>query len=140
MKKRINDKSFFDTNVLIYGIAAGDWRIEAARVLLAKGGIISVQVLNEFVAVALRKYQMSWKEIRKALADFRALCPQVVPIVMKTHETALRIAEQYGYHFYDSLIIAAALEAECSTLYSEDMRDGQTIDGMIIRNPFRTVN
>ena len=136
----MNGKPFFDTHVLIYAIAAGDSRIGVARKLLAEGGVLSVQVLNEFVTVARRKYQMSWKEIRKALEDFRNLCPQIVPIVVKTHEIALRIAEQHGYRFYDSLIIAAASEAGCHTLYSEDMHDGQTIDGLTIRNPFRTVN
>jgi predicted nucleic acid-binding protein len=51
-------------------------------------------------------------------------------------DTPLRIREQYQYHIYDSLMIAAALRASCRTLYSEDMRDGQVIDGLTIRNPF----
>ncbi|MBV8707894.1 MAG: PIN domain-containing protein [Acidobacteriaceae bacterium] len=136
----MSGKPFFDTNVLVYAVAAGDWRIEIARTLLAQGGVLSVQVLNEFVVIARRKYQMSWKEIRRALADFGTLCPRIAPIAVKTHEIALRIAEQHGYRFYDSLIIAAALETGCHTLYSEDMQDGQIIDGLTIRNPFPKID
>jgi len=55
----------------------------------------------------------------------------------KTHDIALPIAAKYGYHIFDSLMIAAALQASCKTLYSEDMQDGQVIDGLTIRNPFR---
>jgi hypothetical protein len=60
------------------------------------------------------------------------------PITAQTHETALRIGEQYRYGIYDALIAAAALEAGCVTLYSEDFQDGQIIDGQLtIRNPFK---
>jgi predicted nucleic acid-binding protein len=52
---------------------------------------------------------------------------------------ALRLASRYQYHIYDSLVIAAALQAACSILYSEDMRDGQVIEGLTIRNPFRAM-
>ena len=56
---------------------------------------------------------------------------------MEMHEAALKIAEQHGYGIYDALVVAAALEAECAILYSEDFQDGQTIDGRLtIRNPF----
>lgn len=64
------------------------------------------------------------------------LCPSPVPITLTTHKEALRMAEQYNYNIFDSLILAAALEANCSTLFSEDMRDGQVIEGLTIRNPF----
>jgi predicted nucleic acid-binding protein len=59
-----------------------------------------------------------------------------VPLTVETHERAVHIAERYGYSIFDSLIIAAALHAGASTLYTEDMRDGQAIDGLTIRNPF----
>ncbi len=108
----------------------------AARKLLAEGGVIGVQTLNEFVAVARRKLGMSWEEVSESSAAIRVLCPSPKPITLDTHEAALRIAARYGYHIFDSLIIAAALEASCSTLYSEDMRDGQAIEGLTIRNPF----
>ena len=130
------DKAFFDTNVLIYAFAKNDARTDAAEALLAAGGIVGVQILNEFVAVALRKLAMPWEEILEALSALRVLCPSPVPLTVEIHDAALEIAGQYGYHIYDSLVIAAALQASCHTLYSEDMRDGQVIEGLTLRNPF----
>jgi len=101
------------------------------------GGILSVQILNEFASVAHRKIRMPWAEVREALAAIRVLCATPI-ITAQTHETALRIAEQYSYGIADALIPAAALEAGCATLYSEDFREGQIIDGQpTIRDPFR---
>lgn len=133
----MSDRAFFDTTVLVYAVSVGDRRADVAEGLLADGGWISVQVLNEFVSVSRRKLQRSWKEINEALASVRALCGPVLPIELKTHERALKIAEQTGYHIYDSLVVAAALEARCNVLYSEDMQDGRRIEGLTIRNPFR---
>jgi predicted nucleic acid-binding protein len=130
-------KAFFDTNVLVYAVAENDPRSAQAENLLASGGVLSVQVLNEFVSVARRKILMSWKDVTEALSAFRILCPSPLPITIEMHEAALRIAEQHGYNIYDALVVAAALEAGCATLYSEDLHDGQTIDGQLtIRNPF----
>ncbi len=111
----MSGKAFFDTNVLVYAFREGDPRSETARILLAKGGVVGVQTLNELVAVARRKLAMSWKEILKAVAAVRVLCPLPMPITIETHEAAVRIAERYEYRIFDSLIIAAALEARCST-------------------------
>jgi len=134
----MNGKAFFDTNVLIYAALRNDPRSERAEELLAASGVISVQVLNEFVSVARRKHQMPWGPLRIALQSIRTLCPEVVPIKVETHELAVTIAERYAYKIYDSLIVASALESKCGTLYSEDLQDGQLIDGrMTIRNPFR---
>jgi predicted nucleic acid-binding protein len=133
----MNDKAFFDTNVLIYAFAQNDPRAEPAEALLAAGGIVSVQVLNEFVAVATRKLGMPWKDVLEALSAIRVLCPAPLPLTVETHEAALGIAAKYRYHIYDALVIAAALESACATLYSEDLHDGQTIDRLAIRNPFK---
>jgi predicted nucleic acid-binding protein len=131
------DKAFFDTNMLIYAVALDDPRGTQAEKLLARGGVLSVQVLNEFVSVARRKILMSWSDLSEALSALRVLCPSPVPITIDTHETALTIAEKYGYQIYDALVVSSALEAGCTTLYSEDFQDGQTIDGKLtIRNPF----
>jgi predicted nucleic acid-binding protein len=130
-------KAFLDTNVLIYAVAKGDPRGAQAEQLLASGGILSVQILNEFVSVARRKILMPWSDVLEALDAFRVLCPSPLPITVEIHEAALKIAEQHGYNIYDALVVAAALEAGCATLYSEYLQDGQTIDGQItIRNPF----
>lgn len=130
-------KPFFDTNVLIYSVAQDDPRSTQAEEVLASGGVLSVQVLNEFVSVARRKILMSWSDVTEALDAFRVLCPSPLPITIEMHEAALKIAEKHGYNIFDALVVAAALEAGCATLYSEDLHDGQTIDGQLtIRNPF----
>jgi predicted nucleic acid-binding protein len=132
----MNDKPFFDTNVVLYTFRPDDVRGRVAETLLAAGGTLSVQVLNEFVAVARRKLHRTWKEVRRALDILRVFCLEPVALRVETHDRAVRIAERHGYSIFDSLIIAAALDAGATTLYSEDMRDGQTIDGLTIRNPF----
>jgi predicted nucleic acid-binding protein len=130
-------KAFFDTNVLIYAVAQNDPRNTQAEELLASGGVLSVQVLNEFVSVARRKILMSWSDVREALDAFRVLCPSPLSITIEVHEASLKIAETYGYNIYDALVIGAALQAGCTTLYSEDLQDGQIIDQKLtIRNPF----
>ncbi|PYU44649.1 MAG: VapC toxin family PIN domain ribonuclease [Acidobacteria bacterium] len=130
-------KAFFDANVLIYAVAENDPRSAQAEVLLASGGVLSVQILNEFVSVTRRKILMSWSDVSEALDAFRVLCPSPLPITIEIHEAALKIAEKHGYNIYDALVIAAALEAGCTTLYSENLHDGLTIDGQLtIRNPF----
>jgi len=131
-------EDFFDTNVVLYLLSADPAKADRAEELLAIGGTISVQVLNEFAAVASRKLHMSWIEIREVLAQVRAVCT-VEPVTIETHERALRLAERYGISIYDALIVSAALLANCKTLHSEDMQDGQVIERQLtIRNPFTT--
>jgi predicted nucleic acid-binding protein len=134
----MSDKAFLDTTILIYALAKDDPRSARAEELLDRGGVISVQVLNEFVSVARHKLQMSWDEVTDAVEAIRILCPSPVAITLETHDAALNIAQPYGYGIYVALIAAAALAAKCSTLYSEDLQDGQVIDMQVtIRNPFR---
>jgi predicted nucleic acid-binding protein len=131
-------KAFFDTNVLVYCVAdEADPRSGRAEELLAAGGVLSVQILNEFTAVARRKLQMSWTDVAEAVAAFLVLCPDPGSITLDTHDRARVIAERHGYNIYDALVVAAAIESGCSVLYSEDFQDGQVIDGRItVRNPF----
>jgi predicted nucleic acid-binding protein len=134
----MNGKPFFDTNVLIYAVGRDDPRQATARQLISSGGVISVQVLNEFVSVAHRKLHMSWQVVNEVLHAIQILCPDPVAITITTHQLALRIAQSYGYDIYDSLIAASALEANCDTLFSEDLQDGQGIEERLtVRNPFR---
>jgi predicted nucleic acid-binding protein len=130
------DKVFLDTNVLVYVVAANDPRSKRAEELLLQGGVLSVQVLNEFVSVARRKLSMSWAEVKEALEAFLVLCTDTVPVTIELHKSALKIAERKGYGIYDALVIAAALEAGCGVLCSEDLQDGQKIEGLLVRNPF----
>jgi predicted nucleic acid-binding protein len=130
-------RDFLDTNVLIYAVGKNDPRASKAEALLASGGIVSVQSLNEFVSVARRKLGMSWKEVKEFVDLICILCPHPVPISLDIHRGALAIAEKYGYSIYDALIASAALEAGCKTLYSEDLQDGQIINRQLtVRNPF----
>lgn len=131
-------EGFFDTTVLIYALTKNDPRAAIAEKLLSEGGTLSVQVLNEFVAVARRKLDMGWNQIEQALAAIRALCHPPLPVTLRTHEAAVHIARRYRFQIYDSLIVAAALDAGCTTLYSEDLQNGQTIDSLTVRNPFST--
>ena len=134
----MSDRAFFDSNVLIYAMVSGDSRRERAQQLVGQGGVISVQVLNEFAAVARRKMRTPWQDMIAALDAIRILFPSPVEITIETHEAALEIAQKYGLGIYDALIAASALEADCATLYSEDLQDGQVINGKLtIRNPFR---
>jgi predicted nucleic acid-binding protein len=130
--------AFFDTNVFVYAVVQDDPRSQQAEELIAEGGTVSVQVLNEFVDVVGQKAKMPWDEVRFAIENIKALCPDPLPVTLDTHKEALAIAEKYGYRIYDALMVASALEARCTILYSEDMQDGQVIDGRLtIRNPFR---
>ena len=129
--------SFFDTNVVMY-LASGDpTKADRTESLIAGGGIISVQVLNEVANVARRKMRLSWEQTRAFLSTVRALLP-VEPLTIETHETGLVLAERYRLSTYDSMIAAAALLADCDTLWSEDMQNGMLIDTRLrIANPFR---
>jgi predicted nucleic acid-binding protein len=130
-------EAFFDTNVLIYAVAENEPRSVRAEELLAAGGWVSVQILNEFAAVARRKMQMPWAEVVEAVKAFLVLCPSPIPVTLEIHNAARTIAEKLGCNIYDALVVAAALEGGCSILYSEDFQDGQVIEGRVtVRNPF----
>jgi predicted nucleic acid-binding protein len=133
----MSEKAFLDTNILLYTVGQHDARTPVAEALVAQGGVISVQVLNELAAVAHRKLGMSWPDVTAALDAIRTLCPSVVPMNVDTHDAALRLAARHGFHIYDALIVAAALDAGCTTLYSEDLQAGQVIGGRLkVQNPF----
>jgi predicted nucleic acid-binding protein len=134
----MSGSAFFDTNVFVYAVVQGDPRSQKAEELIAEGGTVSVQVLNEFADVVRRKAKMPWDGVRFAIENIQALCPDPLPITLDTHREASTIAEKYGYRIYDALIVASALEARCTILYSEDLQDGQVISGKLtIRNPFQ---
>ena len=133
------NKKFFDTNVLLYLLSADSAKAQRAEELVAEKGWVSVQVLNEFTSVASRKLRMPFSEIRECLEPIRLICT-VEPVTVETHTRGLDIAERCSLSIYDSMIVAAALLAGCDTLYSEDLQDGQRIDGLLIRNPFSSLD
>lgn len=127
---------FFDTNILVYALSADPLKADRSERLLVGGGVISVQVLNEFVSVATRKFGLSFEEAREALSRFRAAC-DVVPLDIETHEDGLNIAQRHRLSIYDAMIVAAAQRGGCRSLWSEDLADGAVYAGLVVRNPFR---
>jgi predicted nucleic acid-binding protein len=135
----VSAREFLDSNVLVYAFTS-DPRAAAAQDLLERGCTIGVQGLNEFANVARRKLGMNWKEVRDALAAIRTLCRAVLPLDVETHADALGIAERRGYGIFDALIVASALRAGCTVLWSEDMQHGAVVEKRLrIANPFRNV-
>ena len=127
---------FHDTNGVLYLLSEDMAKADRAEELLASGGRVSVQVLNEFAAVASRKLGMGWTDIGKILAQVRSVCP-VDTLTIETHERGLAVASRYRINLYDAMIVSSALLAGCTLLYSEDMRDGQVFDRQLtVRNPF----
>ena len=118
---------FFDTSVLLYLLSADPEKADRVETLLLRGGVVSVQVLNEFAAVALRKHALSTREVREFLGDLREFC-RTEPLTLQSHERGLDIAERLGFQLFDSMIVASALESGCRTLYSEDLPHGQVIE------------
>ncbi len=131
----MNAKPFLDTNILIYAVAPGDYRSAAARDVIANGGVVSVQVLNEFVNVARRKLHRDWTEIEGALDLLRRLLDPPIPITVDLHESAITLAREHLLSFYDALIVAAASRANCAILLTEDMQQGKRMGAITIRNP-----
>lgn len=127
--------AFFDTNVPLYLLSADAAKAARAEDLLAQGGVVSVQVLNEFVAVARRKQALPWPALQAALDVLKRVC-RVEPLTLAVHERALGLARRHGFPIYDATIAASALEAGCPVLYSEDFQHARVLDGMTIRNPF----
>ena len=127
--------TFIDTNILIHAQSAGA-KSEVARQTILAGGVISVQVLNEFAAVLRRKFGFEWEVIAEAIADVRTVLEHVRPIDVLIHTEAVSLAHTHRFSFHDSLIIASALEAGCDTLLTEDLQTGRRIAGLTIVNPF----
>lgn len=103
------------------------------------GGTVSVQVLNEFANAAYREFKLPWPDAIRALNALRPRLGPPLPLTVATHEAAVRLAARGGIAFYDALIVASALEAQCDTGLNDDMQQGRVIEGRLtIRNPFRT--
>ncbi len=129
-------KVFIDSNVVVYAIGQASTKAHQAAPLFVGKPTISTQVLSETANVASRRLGLSVADIRKLIVSLQALCT-VELISLPTVHAALDIRERYGFSWYDSLIVATALEADCQLLYSEDMQHGQVIEGRLrVINPF----
>lgn len=139
----MNADVFFDTNIFIYSfdeVALRKQQIadDLIRRSLQNGsGTISYQVVQEFLNIATRKFSKPLSH-EDAISYMRATLEPLWKVSPSAglYESALAVRVRYQYGFYDSLIIAAALDAGCATLYSEDMQHDQQIEGLTIRNPF----
>ena len=127
---------FFDTSVLLYLLSGDAAKADRVETLLMGRGVVSVQVLNEFAVVALRKLKMPLNDVREILDTIRTVCA-VEPITVETHDRGLAVFERYKFSLYDSMLIAAALIAGAKIIYSEDLQHGKVIDSQLrITNPF----
>ncbi len=130
------DRTFLDSNILLYALGDDDARRQVAEALLTQRPVVSAQVLAEASSVLRRKFGREPSAIAKVLDEVLARV-HCEPVSAQTVLSALHLGERLGYSHYDSQIIAAALAADCSVLYSEDMQHGQLIDGRLtIVNPF----
>ena len=137
-------ESFIDTNIFVYQLE----RLDARKADIADGLIehgietqtacISFQVIQEYINTAIRKAEvpLTEEELRKYLVDVLAPLYRVQPDI-RLYQKALEIRFRYRFGFYDSLIVAAAVEAGCKTLYTEDLTHGRQVEGVTITNPFR---
>lgn len=129
---------FIDTNVLLYLLSGDAGKADRAEEIVKAGGVISVQVLNEFASVASRKLKMPIAEIRETLEVICEICA-VLPLTEELHVLGLQIAERYRLSVYDAMIASAALLSGCNLLWSEDMQHGLVIEQrLVIQNPFST--
>ena len=134
---------FLDTNVLIYAFTDQDARKkircrELHELAMAnRNGTISFQVVQEFLNAAQKKFPARFTDddLREFLENVLWPLCAVLPS-QKLYESALQLRAETGFSFYDSLIVAAALEAGCKTIYSEDLQHGRRLHGMEIKNPF----
>ena len=133
------DRAFIDTNILVYAYSKTEpeRKATALELLKAPNVVMNTQVVNEFIWVMYGKFSVPMEKLRdisiRLLQKF-----EIIVVNQVTIRSALDIAIKYKYSYWDSLIIASALEDNCSILYTEDMQDGQLIgDGLKIVNPFK---
>jgi predicted nucleic acid-binding protein len=128
---------FFDTNLLVYMFSADVEKAERAQALLRGGGHVSVQVLNEFAHVGLRKLRLPLDGIEAAMKAALSTC-KLHDLTLQDTINALSLTGQHGFPFYDAVIVASALRARCTTLWTEDFQHGMKLQGRLtVRNPFR---
>ena len=136
----MSEREFLDTNVLIYAHDAWDERKRACaqelllRLLRERRGVVSVQVLQEFFAAATRKLGMPSEVARLNVSSYARF--DVVTLSVPDVIAAIDLHRLHHFSIWDALIVRAALNGACATLYSEDMQDGRTIDALAVRDPF----
>jgi predicted nucleic acid-binding protein len=127
---------FFDTNILLYLFSEDSAKADKAEAQIAEGGLISVQVLNEFTHVARRKMGWPIGQIRDTLSALRRLL-RVVDLNTESHDLGLDLAEKHQLPTYDAMILACAILGKATILVSEDFNSGAKLEGVRISNPFK---
>lgn len=137
----MKDKVFVDTNIFIYSAVEDrthlDKRKKAVELIQREDIeiLISTQVINEFYVILIRN-GISDAKIQERIYEIVENAV-LVNVIFQTIQSAWKIRKQYGFSYWDSLIVASALEGNCSSLYTEDLQDGQLIEKKLkIINPF----
>ena len=130
------DRVAADSNILLYLHDESDKRKrEIAKDILSDNPKISTQVISEFINVARRQLDLPKADIVVYCADLLQDC-EIIPVLHDTLTNAAALIQKYDFQIFDSIIVASALEASCTILYSEDMQHGLVINNMTIINPF----
>ncbi len=140
----MSDRYFLDTNIIVYSFESGEPRkARLSRELMARAigdgaGMISTQVIQEFLNLALSRFK-----VRLTISDCRTYLKSVLLPLCKVfpdpslYDLALEVREHSGFSFYDCLVVAGARSGGCKVLYTEDLQDGYRFRGTTVVNPFR---
>jgi len=125
------EREFADSNIVLYALGKDSHKQQRAWEVLFKRPLISIQVLGECSNTLIKKHKVDKERVRDILQDilrFTTVEPIDLPIV----ERAWAVMERYRFAYFDSLLVATALTADCRKLYSEDLQHGQVIDGRLV--------
>ncbi|RKY68377.1 MAG: hypothetical protein DRQ24_11790 [Candidatus Latescibacterota bacterium] len=134
--KSMKDKVLLDSNIILYGFGREKTKKEIVKNLIRERPLLTTQVINEVLNVLIKKFNFSIDEVKEVL-NFLRTKTEIILVNLYTIDIALTVKERYNFSYWDSLIIASALENGCRILYTEDMQHGQVIEKTLtIKNPF----
>jgi predicted nucleic acid-binding protein len=128
-------KAFIDSNIIVYAFS-DDPRRETAIEVIAAGGVITIQILNEVANVLLRKLHMPTREVKHAVSVVASRFGDIPPITRDLQMEALDLVDTHCFSFFDALHVAAALHHGCDHFLSEDLQHGRLVGPLAISNPF----
>jgi len=132
----MKDKVLLDSNIILYGFGREKTKKEIVKNLIRERPLLTTQVINEVLNVLIKKFNFSIDEVKEVL-NFLRTKTEIILVNLYTIDIALTVKERYNFSYWDSLIIASALENGCRILYTEDMQHGQVIEKTLtIKNPF----
>jgi predicted nucleic acid-binding protein len=133
------NKIALDSNIVLYNHDNNEHhthkKTTAAR-LLDENPVVSSQVISEYFNVMQKKHKVEKKVLIRVSVLWLEKC-HIQPVTLTTVKTARQLIDKYMFQLFDGIIVAAAIEAQCDILYSEDMQHNQIINGTLkIINPF----